>query len=609
MRIVLLLLCLLVPRLAFAADLDYNAFSQIPVQQEGRIKPVDSFARTMLSIFSGHQSLGGMSADAWLAETLFDPAQALNRPLFRIFRPDLLDLPTREKKYYSYAELAPALQRKAAIIGKLAGEDAKDWSEDQRELMRLNEASILYTQLLRSFSFILPLNITPPEELVRDWKITEEKPFTVQDYRRYAARLQEWVKKIIRNKGDDPAKYSTSEKEIAAFAMNMQILEQAGENNILFRVVPGQWDGADGTWFSPWAVAEAGQGSPQSAAYVKLWQEMAVAYLQQDAATWKIASEAAAKSSRTFTPDPSKLTLELLYNKGQPVFLAMGFYLMAFLGFVFYSLRKVPMLRTLSLGALICGAALQVAAITARVFILSRPPVGTLYESILFVATLCVVVAIILEIMKKDGNGLWIGSVTGLLLLFTAQAFAEDDTMKMLVAVLNTNFWLATHVLCITMGYGWCIIVSLLAHAWLVRTALGKNADDLVTPMNILALVALLFTAIGTILGGIWADQSWGRFWGWDPKENGALLIVLWLIWILHGRISGHLNRVASISMLAALSIIVGLSWFGVNLLSVGLHSYGFITGVAGGLGAFCTAELLLIGFLWHHIYKRKAAA
>ena len=150
------------------------------------------------------------------------------------------------------------------------------------------------------------------------------------------------------------------------------------------------------------------------------------------------------------------------------------------------------------------------------------------------------------------------------------------------------------------MGYGCCLMTSLLAHAWLIRTAMGKDGRDLVTPVKILALIALLFTAVGTILGGIWADQSWGRFWGWDPKENGALLIVLWLIWVLHGQIGGHLKRSAFMAAMAGLSVVVALAWFGVNLLSVGLHSYGFITGVAAGLGAFCAFEALLIGFLWH---------
>jgi ABC-type transport system involved in cytochrome c biogenesis permease subunit len=152
------------------------------------------------------------------------------------------------------------------------------------------------------------------------------------------------------------------------------------------------------------------------------------------------------------------------------------------------------------------------------------------------------------------------------------------------------------------MGYGWCIVASLLAHLYLVKTAFGKTADDLLPYIKTIALIALLFTAVGTILGGIWADQSWGRFWGWDPKENGALLIVLWLLWALHARISGNLKRIPYVTAIAALSVIVALAWFGVNLLSVGLHSYGFISGVAAALFAFVAAEAILLGALYYRI-------
>ncbi len=601
----LFFLFLLFPVSAHAAELDYNNFSKIPVQHEGRVKPFDSFARIFLRGFNGHDSLGSMSADAWLAETLFDPAQAIERPLFRILRPELLNLPPREKKYYSYAELAPALQQKSEALQSLMKTDEKFWSEDQRELARLKELSISYEQLLRSFSFLLPLNIEPPHALAKELKITEERPFTLQEYSRYERRIEEKVRAIVRRKGEDPALYTQEEQAVARFAFNMQILREAGENSLLLRIVPGQSAGDE--WFSPWALRQSGQGSPQSAAYINLWQEMANAYIAQDQKNWNETTKRASEYAAAFASKP-KITLELLYNNWHPLTLSMGFYLLAFLGLVLYTLHgkswRVPALLCLSAGGL-----LHIATIVLRILILSRPPVGTLYESILFVAMICVIVGVVIEAIKKDGTGILSGSVSSLLLLFIAQSFAEDDTMKMLVAVLNTNFWLATHVLCITIGYGWCLIVSLLSHVWLVRRAMGKETSDL-TAIKTLSAIALLFTAVGTILGGIWADQSWGRFWGWDPKENGALLIVLWLIWVLHGNISGHIKRLAFIAAMAGLSIIVALAWFGVNLLSVGLHSYGFITGVAAGLGAFCAFELLLIGLLcWRITQRQKAAA
>ena len=105
--------------------------------------------------------------------------------------------------------------------------------------------------------------------------------------------------------------------------------------------------------------------------------------------------------------------------------------------------------------------------------------------------------------------------------------------------------------------------------------------------MNAASFFALFFCLFGTILGGIWADQSWGRFWGWDPKENGALAIVIWLLTLIHGRLAGFLKSNGYALGMVFTNIVVALSWFGVNLLNVGLHSYGFIKGVLSGLILF----------------------
>jgi len=175
----------------------------------------------------------------------------------------------------------------------------------------------------------------------------------------------------------------------------------------------------------------------------------------------------------------------------------------------------------------------------------------------------------------------------------------DGDEFPLLDAVLNTNFWLATHVICITIGYGWCVLVSLIAHLELWR----KKSLVSAAQRQQFVITALIFTIVGTLLGGVWADQSWGRFWGWDPKENGALLIVLWVIWLIHGNMSGHIQSTYYLAGLAFLSVIVALSWFGVNLLSVGLHSYGFIEGIALGLFMFCFLETVIIAGL---VYRAK---
>jgi ABC-type transport system involved in cytochrome c biogenesis permease subunit len=186
----------------------------------------------------------------------------------------------------------------------------------------------------------------------------------------------------------------------------------------------------------------------------------------------------------------------------------------------------------------------------------------------------------------------------------------DGDTMGNLVAVLNTNFWLATHVLTITIGYGCCLVAAIFGHIYLIERLRKKDSSHLSRlHKNMLGacLVALFFATLGTILGGIWADQSWGRFWGWDPKENGALLVCLWLIWLLHGKISGFLRPLFFASLTALTTIVIAFAWFGVNLLGVGLHSYGFTENIAFNLFLFTGIEMTFISMLLiSNLYQQK---
>ncbi len=271
--------------------------------------------------------------------------------------------------------------------------------------------------------------------------------------------------------------------------------------------------------------------------------------------------------------------------------------------------RPAPLLGMASVITAGAGLAAHLSGIVMRIIILERAPVGSLYESLLFVSAIIVFTALIFHLRRADRRALISGTGAAALILFLSPVLAPaGDDLEMLVAVLNTNFWLATHVTCITAGYGVCILASVMAHFHMFSSGRTekKKPDDLFKNIYLLSLIALLLTAVGTVLGGIWADQSWGRFWGWDPKENGALLIVLWLVWLLHGRMGGHLKTAGFTAGLAFLNVIVALSWFGVNLLSVGLHSYGFTTGLAWGLALFCSAEALLIGTLYYLIIKKE---
>ena len=171
--------------------------------------------------------------------------------------------------------------------------------------------------------------------------------------------------------------------------------------------------------------------------------------------------------------------------------------------------------------------------------------------------------------------------------------------MGMLVAVLDSNFWLASHVITIILGYAGIVLSGFIGHIYILQQifkpenkALLKNTFQAVYSIQAFGII---FTFLGTVLGGIWADQSWGRFWGWDPKENGALVILLWSAILFHAKLAGWIKETGMAFGSVVGVIAVSLAWFGVNLLGVGLHSYGFTSGVARSLLIFIAFELLFI--------------
>jgi ABC-type transport system involved in cytochrome c biogenesis permease subunit len=177
---------------------------------------------------------------------------------------------------------------------------------------------------------------------------------------------------------------------------------------------------------------------------------------------------------------------------------------------------------------------------------------------------------------------------------------SNGDTLEMMTAVLDSNLWLATHVVIITAGYSAMFLAGMLAVAYVLlgvftRVLTRETANALARMVYGIICFATLFSFVGTVLGGIWADQSWGRFWGWDPKENGALLIVLWCALILHARWSGLIGQRGLMAMAICGNAITSFSWFGVNMLGVGLHTYGFMDKAFPWLVAFVTAQALFV--------------
>jgi len=232
---------------------------------------------------------------------------------------------------------------------------------------------------------------------------------------------------------------------------------------------------------------------------------------------------------------------------------------------------------------------LDVVGITMRCIIRHRPPITNLYDTVIFITGVAVILALLAEALTRIGVGLLVGTLAGVIGMFLSIKYEvkeATDTMGRLGAVLDTNFWLAWHVTIINIGYAAGMLAAILGAAYLIGRVTGLRRGDrdfyrtLYRMTYGIICFCLLFSLVGTVLGGIWANDSWGRFWGWDPKENGALMICLWTLVILHARMGGYLRDIGVNVAAVMLGVFVTFSWWGVNNLGIGLHSYGFTDGI-----------------------------
>ncbi len=604
-------------RVSLPESFSYRDLALLPIQHQGRVKPLESFANSQFRSISGERPLHRLSAISWLAELLFDPAQASLQRVFHIATQELVDtlgLEPRHPPRYAFAEVASALPAISEQLQRVTTVPSAQLSPLEKALSELYQRLLLHFEISRSLSMVLPdfrfESATLAEELgfevgsdysymqiLRARHHLESRAAPLRERPEHErADAAEMTADTVTTLGEHG---SGEERDILRLS---QAIQRTGMDAFsqIFRIVPPQWEGDQQQWYSPWGLLKSGLGSPASARQVKLWSRLARAYRAGDAKAW---SEISAELRTALQEQmPSALTERLegeyYYQKLSPFLLSALLYLLAGAALIGRIRIRHQSLYWLAWIAAVAGVIVHTGGLATRIWLLERPPVGTLYESILFVALIGALFGLVLAFLRDDGVGLSITSLIGSLLLLLAPSFAGDETLGVLVAVLNNNFWLATHVLTISAGYGCCLAAGVGAHYWLLRCALGRGAapgvdDPLARALLGLSLVACFLTLFGTILGGIWADQSWGRFWGWDPKENGALLITLWLIYLLHARIAGSLNSVAFAVGLIVLNIIVALAWFGVNLLSIGLHSYGFTDGAALGLALFCVTEML----------------
>lgn len=246
--------------------------------------------------------------------------------------------------------------------------------------------------------------------------------------------------------------------------------------------------------------------------------------------------------------------------------------------------------------------ALQLTSLTMRVMISGRAPITNMYETVLFSGFGALLLGLIIGHFKKEKIFIYTGAAYNIITLFMISFANEmlDRSIKPLVPVLRDNFWLSTHVTTIILSYSALALSWVLANIVLFKRKFLKvsskdekyYADLIYTCMK----YGTILLAAGIILGGIWADYSWGRFWGWDPKETWSLIVLCIYIAILHGKYTNWIPASRLIYFTAGAFMSVMMAWFGVNyILASGLHSYGFSQGGAIFLGSFFAIQVLIL--------------
>jgi ABC-type transport system involved in cytochrome c biogenesis permease subunit len=589
-------------------DFAFTEFGKLPITSNGRIVPLDSLARNSLLAIREKQTLNTepwkgwnekpkiIPATEWLANVMMNSTVADNWPVFRVDNPDLislLKLPDKDPakhsdgKHYSWNQISANIDTFEKENERVQKVEAANRTAYENAIAKMHERLTLYAQLKNA---VQPAN-------AQDWPA---------ELAAYEALIPAGVAAIQAQQAGKTYD-QTNFNAFVAFVENFQFMANLEPPLILPPNGAHEWR----------RMGEALLDAPKPGGVavdnaVRDWAKMAGALAASqpedfNGALRDLRSQLVPAQSAAM----AKARAEVFFNQMEPFYNAMVIYVLAGLLAVFSWFNLSETLRRSSVWLVWLAFVIHTVGLIYRMVLEGRPPVTNLYSSAIFIGWGAVLLGLILENFHRNGIGLVVASGIGFITLIIAHHLAlEGDTMEMMRAVLDTNFWLATHVVAVTVGYASTFVAGFLALIYIVRGFFTRTLDA-VTGKSLARMIygivcfATLFSFVGTVLGGIWADQSWGRFWGWDPKENGALIIVLWNALILHLRWGGLIRERGLVNCAIFGNVVTAWSWFGVNMLGIGLHSYGFTEAAFKWLVLFVASQLLFIalgllpGKLW----------
>ncbi len=583
-------------------EIDWYAFGEIPTQYGGRIKPLSSAASEVLEILSNkkfalsneghvyepvHKTGKAIDATQWIAGVFAREDWVLDSPLIRI---DAVETTTafglrrHKSNRYSYSQIAAGRPKIREQFEKLRATKREEWTFEQTKLAETLEKLSTFESLLVAY--------------------TPRSPRDVSDASQIVTFLQQMQPDI-----DDIRERSP----IAIIPPIRDAEVKPGE-----KAPPAKWDAFGPALFETVKLKTMGIESKTASVLKFMELEQALGASTKNASKINaLVSDFKADVQKEFGSSirTAKIPFEAWYEYFSPVSIASTLYpicgIIAMFSFIFarHALRRTAFW--------ICVLTLLVhtIAIVSRVYISERPPVVTLYSAAVFIGWAMVLFCTVTEILFPVSISVLVASVTGYLTLQVANGLAIGDTMPVLEAVLDTQFWLSTHVISVSLGYSATFVagflgIGLVIAAMFERLGAASSGVGVLSRMGAASTEAiptlyricygvvcfgLFFSFVGTVLGGLWGDDSWGRFWGWDPKENGAMMIVLWNALLLHARWDKMIASLGFGILAVFGNIITAWSMFGTNLLGVGLHTYGFNKDTYNYLVYFALSQAIVI--------------
>ena len=563
----LLIILIVYPNLNIPTKID-RALGQLPVMHDGRIKPLDTLARHTLVQIKGNTRLKNASPTLWFWNNLTNNNTDKNSPIIVVEHPKLFDTinPIYNKQKFRVSEsfLDQHIQHIAPTVKQAAELESAQRTRYQQAATLVYQR---YITLKQSYTGLFPLK--------------NNSPLTFWNH----------MIALSQNIPAESPQQSTQFNNFLAYYNTLQSQQSDALNlHLIF---------STNAWTS--LAEEALNTQQNNRTLLSNYLLLADAHIQDNASKLEQYSNAImdAFKQQSFM-DYAKLKLEYLNTIINPFIVSLWLYIIiilcSFIGYLLPKKNLTPYITST------WGLALGIHAfgMLARSIILMRPPVINLYSSAIFIAFISSIIGYIAY--KKTSQLFYAGYISALSALSLIVAYhlsLAGDTLEVMQAVLNSNFWLSTHVVSMTIGYALLFMAGFLAIAYILIGTLTKKltpefAKQLATTVYVFLMIALFFNFLGTVLGGIWADQSWGRFWGWDPKENGAILIVLWIAIILHMKWGKLLKTQGMMVMSVLANIVTAWSWKGTNMLGIGLHSYGFTEKTFYWLVLFMLSQIVI---------------